>query len=92
MCVVWMDIEIITWNKETFPTDRPVLGKVKVLLGGKMSLWLTVLKGKHKPFCKFPSIKIGDGYVPAIEWPERTTMERTISDYVITKLIDRNEL
>ncbi len=87
-----MEIDISQWvpNQSTIP-DK-IVGKVKVLLNGKMYVWMTVLRGKSKPFCKFPSIKSNQEYIPVLGWVDNDKMERTISDEVIRKLELRNEL
>lgn len=87
-----MEIEIADWCPDLFNQDSKVAGKVKVLLNKKMYIWMTILRGKSKPFGKFPSIKSGEVYISAVGWPENDKMERTISDEVIRILKQRNDL
>lgn len=87
-----MEIEIADWCPDLFKQSDKVMGKVKVLLNKKMYIWMTVLKGKSKPFCKFPSIKSGEQYIPVLGWIENDKMERTISDEVIKILLQRNDI
>lgn len=88
-----MEIEIADWCPDLFKQSDKVAGKVKVILNKKMFLWLTVLIGKNNNFfCKFPSIKSGELFIPALGWVEDDKMERKISDEVIRKLKNRNDL
>jgi hypothetical protein len=87
-----MDIKIDQWIPDTFKQNEKVVGHVRVLLNEKLYIWMTVLRGKSKCFCKFPSTKIQEGFVAAIGWTENEKMERTISDHVISKLEAANEL
>lgn len=87
-----MEIEIADWCPDLFKQSDKVAGKVKVILNGKMYVWMTVIRGKSKPFCKFPSMKSNQEYIPVLGWVDNDKMERTISDEVIRKLKVRNEL
>jgi len=87
-----MEIEVIDWLPDLFKQSNAVMGKVKVLLNKKMFVWMTVLRGKSKPFVKFPSFKHNEVYQPLLGWVENDKMERQISDEVIKKLLERNEI
>lgn len=87
-----MEIKVIDWIPDRFNQNPKIIGKVKVLLGGRMFVWMTVLKGKQRPFVKFPSIKLNDSFQPTIGWIEDDKKERKISDEVIAILKNRNDI
>jgi len=87
-----MEIEIADWAPDLFKQTK-LLGKVKVLLNGKMFIWMNVVAGKTRPFAKFPTFKAReDEYLSYIGWPENPKMEREISDAIIKKLQETNEI
>lgn len=87
-----MEIEVIDWLPDLFKQSNSIMGKVKVLLNKKMFIWLTVLRGKTKPFAKFPSFKHNEVYQPYFGWVDNDKMERQISDTVIKKLLEENKI
>ena len=88
-----MEIEIAEWWPDIWKQNDKVVGKVRVMLNHKMFIWMAVLRSKNgKCFCKFPNIKHQDKFIPAIGWPDNAKMERTISDTVIKKLEDSNNI
>lgn len=87
-----MEIALETYTPPPFGSKPNCLGRVKVILNNRMFVWMNVVKGKGRPFCKFSSIKSGEEYIPVMGWVEDDKMERKISDEVIRKLKERNEI
>lgn len=87
-----MEIDIDIYTPAPFGSNANSLGRVKVILNKRMFLWMNIVKGKNRPFCKFQSIKFGELYIPAMGWLEDDKMERKISDEVIRKLKEMNEI
>lgn len=77
-------IEKFEPNFDSASKDK-ILGRVKVVLGEKMFIWLTVIQGKNGSFVKFPSIMINKEFTAAIGWIGQN-MEARIREAIMEEL------
>lgn len=77
-----MELKIDSFFKNKDSARPQVLGWAKVTVGGKLSIWMTLLEGKSgNSYCKLPSCRVGTEYVPAITFSDQNK-ERELSEAV----------
>ena len=74
-----MEIELLNFIPE-HKTETKV-GYAQFRLGGRMDIWLTVLRSKKGHlFMKFPSVSLQGEFKPVISWPANDKKEKEIND------------
>lgn len=77
-----MEVKLEQFEKNRDASKPNILGWARVSLAEKMFVWMTVIRGQKGVFVKFPSIKFGDEWQPAISWPGQD-IEKKIRDKIM---------
>lgn len=82
-----MKIEVEKFIANNNTNQDIVIGWCLINLEDKIKIWMKILKGKTKPYAKFPSNKIQENFEPMIVFAN-ADRERDISNTIIPILME----